>query len=294
MPTHRVVKIDELSQYFHLPEKAVARQLGVCLTSLKKICRQNGITRWPYRKLKSLDKKIHKIENALTSTTEDPSAMIMKWETLKLEKKNLPFAGNSDDSDSETKKRSSPVENAARAAPNASAGSSFTSDDKVYPLPEWNPAPSSASAASGATTPGTGVPQRCLHTMLEQKLRQVGCVAAHREALVARQAQMQNAPARVERPAVVRPDDIEIMDEPLISGPMTDDFYGRSGFDSSRGLSARGVADLDSFKMPMFSPSGEISIHDLFPEQSADAMGSAVGVSDLVFSEDFSMLSALS
>ena len=28
MPTHRVVSIDEMSQYLHLPEKAVAKELG--------------------------------------------------------------------------------------------------------------------------------------------------------------------------------------------------------------------------------------------------------------------------
>ena len=53
MPTHRVVSMDELTQYLHLPEKAVAKQLGICLTSLKKLCRQHGITRWPYRKVRA-------------------------------------------------------------------------------------------------------------------------------------------------------------------------------------------------------------------------------------------------
>ena len=39
-PSHnKEVKLDELSKYFHLPEKAVAKELGICLTSLKKLCR---------------------------------------------------------------------------------------------------------------------------------------------------------------------------------------------------------------------------------------------------------------
>jgi len=36
---NKEVKLDELSKYFHLPEKAVAKELGICLTSLKKLCR---------------------------------------------------------------------------------------------------------------------------------------------------------------------------------------------------------------------------------------------------------------
>ena len=56
MRTHNVIELSmqELSKYFKMPEKAVAKQLGICLTSLKKICRANGINRWPYRKVQSV------------------------------------------------------------------------------------------------------------------------------------------------------------------------------------------------------------------------------------------------
>ena len=56
MPTHNVIKlsVQELSKYFKMPEKAVAKHLGIDLTSLKKICRANGINRWPYRKVRSV------------------------------------------------------------------------------------------------------------------------------------------------------------------------------------------------------------------------------------------------
>jgi hypothetical protein len=85
----REVRLDELSKYFHLPEKAVAKELGICLTSLKKLCRwivrtmlepmllmfssiminnviycsrSYGITRWPFRKLKSLERTMKKVQ----------------------------------------------------------------------------------------------------------------------------------------------------------------------------------------------------------------------------------------
>ena len=41
-----------LQQNFHLPISQVAKDLGVCATVLKKLCRQHGIPRWPHRKVR--------------------------------------------------------------------------------------------------------------------------------------------------------------------------------------------------------------------------------------------------
>eukprot|EP00285_Hemiselmis_virescens_P014141 CAMPEP_0173380212 /NCGR_PEP_ID=MMETSP1356-20130122/2943_1 /TAXON_ID=77927 ORGANISM="Hemiselmis virescens, Strain PCC157" /NCGR_SAMPLE_ID=MMETSP1356 /ASSEMBLY_ACC=CAM_ASM_000847 /LENGTH=285 /DNA_ID=CAMNT_0014333731 /DNA_START=77 /DNA_END=934 /DNA_ORIENTATION=+ len=59
--------MERLSSLFHLPEKAVAQELGMCLTSLKKIARRHGITRWPYRKLQSLKRTMEKLGEDQTS-----------------------------------------------------------------------------------------------------------------------------------------------------------------------------------------------------------------------------------
>nr|BAN21749.1 minus dominance protein [Gonium viridistellatum] len=45
----------DLSSYFHLPIKEASKSLGISTTYLKRICRQLGIPRWPYRKVASLD-----------------------------------------------------------------------------------------------------------------------------------------------------------------------------------------------------------------------------------------------
>lgn len=45
-----------IALFVQMPAKEVARKLGMCLTSLKKVCRQHGIKRWPYRRMKSIDK----------------------------------------------------------------------------------------------------------------------------------------------------------------------------------------------------------------------------------------------
>lgn len=54
--------LEELSANFHLPINDVARKLGLCVTVLKQRCREHGITRWPYRKVKKLDNIIHALE----------------------------------------------------------------------------------------------------------------------------------------------------------------------------------------------------------------------------------------
>nr|BAN21753.1 minus dominance protein [Gonium quadratum] len=45
----------DISGYFHLPIKEASKSLGISTTYLKRICRQLGIPRWPYRKVASLD-----------------------------------------------------------------------------------------------------------------------------------------------------------------------------------------------------------------------------------------------
>ena len=50
------------SQYFKVSIQTAAKQLGVGLTILKKRCREMGIERWPYRKIKSLDNLIESMK----------------------------------------------------------------------------------------------------------------------------------------------------------------------------------------------------------------------------------------
>lgn len=58
MPAKGIIEFADLQAHFHLPMAEVARRFGVCTTFFKKMCRIHGIRRWPYRKLKSLQKKI--------------------------------------------------------------------------------------------------------------------------------------------------------------------------------------------------------------------------------------------
>ena len=49
---------DTMSHYFHLPIDEAAKRLNVGLSVFKQQCRDIGIQRWPYRKIKSLQTMI--------------------------------------------------------------------------------------------------------------------------------------------------------------------------------------------------------------------------------------------
>ena len=54
---------DAIKSVFHLPISLAAQELGVGLTVLKKYCRVYEINRWPFRKLKSLDKLVFTVSS---------------------------------------------------------------------------------------------------------------------------------------------------------------------------------------------------------------------------------------
>lgn len=44
------ITYEEMEKYFHLPGEKAAKELGVGLTILKRLCRKFGLARWPYKK----------------------------------------------------------------------------------------------------------------------------------------------------------------------------------------------------------------------------------------------------
>ncbi|KAG5176510.1 RWP-RK domain-containing protein [Tribonema minus] len=58
------VGVPLLRTCFHLPIVDAAHKLGMCVTALKKICRQHGIKRWPFRQVQSLQKTIESLQVA--------------------------------------------------------------------------------------------------------------------------------------------------------------------------------------------------------------------------------------
>lgn len=75
--------LEELAQFFHLPINEVAVELGVCATVLKKICRKNGIKRWPHRKIKSIDTMVDALESVVPSSPEEQRQILADIQTLR-------------------------------------------------------------------------------------------------------------------------------------------------------------------------------------------------------------------
>ncbi|CAI9764943.1 unnamed protein product [Fraxinus pennsylvanica] len=66
-----LMKLKDVIGYFDHPIEDAARKLNVCPTVMKKICRRDGLPRWPYRKVKSIKKKILEKNEILTCARGD-------------------------------------------------------------------------------------------------------------------------------------------------------------------------------------------------------------------------------
>ncbi|KAL6757196.1 hypothetical protein V8C86DRAFT_2630833, partial [Haematococcus lacustris] len=74
-----------LQEVYHLPINEAADQLGIGVTVLKKYCRRFQIGRWPFRKLKSMDKLIRSVEEQHTLDPQGASYVLAELQRFKEE-----------------------------------------------------------------------------------------------------------------------------------------------------------------------------------------------------------------
>ncbi|XP_027356920.1 uncharacterized protein LOC113866238 [Abrus precatorius] len=74
------MELSDFSDYFHLPIEEASRQVSLCPTVVKKICRRAKLKRWPYRKVKSITKQIGLLRRALGS--EDAVSRVRTQEEI--------------------------------------------------------------------------------------------------------------------------------------------------------------------------------------------------------------------
>ncbi|EPS68000.1 hypothetical protein M569_06775, partial [Genlisea aurea] len=65
------MKLKDLSEYFHLPMWVAAKEMKICQSAIKGICRKAGLKRWPHRKIRSIQRKIAKTKEQLGSGNAD-------------------------------------------------------------------------------------------------------------------------------------------------------------------------------------------------------------------------------
>ena len=73
-----------MRNYFHLPMNVATQELQIGSTALKKICRKYGISRWPYRRIKAIEKLIQQLEETgAVSDTSTSSATSLEGKAIR-------------------------------------------------------------------------------------------------------------------------------------------------------------------------------------------------------------------
>ncbi|XP_010492488.1 PREDICTED: uncharacterized protein LOC104769865 [Camelina sativa] len=78
--------VRDFRMHFHLPIETAADDLDVCPTVIKKICREGGLKRWPYRKIKSCQTRIELLKKSLCKAKDGEAKARIEAEIERLQR----------------------------------------------------------------------------------------------------------------------------------------------------------------------------------------------------------------
>lgn len=71
MPAKRQkITFEDIVECFKYKETEAAQRLGISKTKLKRLCRQYGTPRWPFRRIKSIERDIQAVESKLEKCSD--------------------------------------------------------------------------------------------------------------------------------------------------------------------------------------------------------------------------------
>ncbi|KAI9118475.1 hypothetical protein K1719_010807 [Acacia pycnantha] len=87
------MKLSDMRDVFGLPIQKAAKRMKLCPTQMKKICRKQGLERWPRRKVKCIERQISILKRALESEQGAATRAQTEAEIEKLEKDLVRYCG---------------------------------------------------------------------------------------------------------------------------------------------------------------------------------------------------------